>query len=99
MQSETGGTPLSASAAISSVLEMRRSHSVPFLVRRERGIANVMERRERIGHLLRSAETHTALALQFFRDHGEVRMADVREHTKKARTMLKQAVESIDGVD
>jgi len=58
-----------------------------------------MERRERIGHLLRSAETSIALGIQVFQAHGEVRMADVREYVKKARATLKQAVGSIDGVD
>jgi hypothetical protein len=57
-----------------------------------------MERRERIGHLLRSAETNAALAVQSLQ-HGEMRMADVRSFAKTARAKLKQAVEAIDGID
>lgn len=89
---------LSTPAASRTLLEVWRSLGVQALVRRGRGIANVMERRERIGHLLRSAETSVALALQSLQ-HGEIRMADVREYAKKARKALKQAVESIDGVN
>ena len=56
------------------------------------------ERRERIGHLLQSAETNTSLALRSM-EHGEMRMADVRKYAKEAKAKLKQAVEAIDGID
>lgn len=58
-----------------------------------------MERRERIGHLLGSAEANVRLAVQMLRDYGEVRMGDTREFAKKAKQALKQAIEAIDGVD
>jgi len=58
-----------------------------------------MERRERIGHLLGDAEISVALAIRFFGDYGEQRMKETREHAKKARQKLKQALESIDGID
>jgi hypothetical protein len=55
-----------------------------------------MERRERIGHLLGDAEDCVALAIRFFGNHHE---KELREHVKKARMKLKQALESIDGID
>jgi hypothetical protein len=56
-----------------------------------------MERRERIGHLLGSAETSIALAIRFFSDHRDDEKT--REYVKETRRRLKQAIEAIDGVD
>lgn len=58
-----------------------------------------MERLERVGHLLRDAEASVGIALNVFRDYGEVNIESVREYAKEARKSLKQAIEAIDGVD
>jgi hypothetical protein len=58
-----------------------------------------MERLERVGHLLRNAETEVSLAIRFFKDYHLSRDVEARQYMKKARKTLKQAIEALDGVD
>jgi hypothetical protein len=58
-----------------------------------------MERLERVGHLLSSADASIGIARNVFREHRGVNITTVREHIKEARRKLKQAIEAIDGVD
>jgi uncharacterized protein YnzC (UPF0291/DUF896 family) len=55
-----------------------------------------MERLERINRLLIDADTQVGLARQFMVSRREEQM---REYMKKARKMLKLALEALDGVD
>ena len=56
-----------------------------------------MERRERVGHLLRDAETNISLALRAFTNG--LRDDEARQLAKETRKKLKQAIEALDGID